>query len=566
MNYRGWFLGAIPFVFGLLLAACGPSQPALPTVPPSASATPPRVAPTQLVATPVSAAALLQPTPSTRTRVLDNGWTQYEKSGDGFSIALPPTWKQLDLEKEAVARVLGPLQARDPDVATAFEGWARGQVAAGIRFLALDVSPEAFAARYPTYLSISSSSTRTALSLDYVGQFNAAIIEALPNVVKPVVRQRVKTTDGEAEEVRFAIDQTVDGEKTIRMAAMQYYVVAGKRLFSILMATKQETAERYEDTFKEIGQSFRPLEDPTAVAQQATPATGPVVRTPSTPKPTPPPGATPAGLTGQVSTTVWPTVPIRIDTADRVEQLSVLGGYREYVGKLAFSPDGRQLAVGSRGVARLIELPAGRELLAFGDPGNGPIGVAFSPDGRLLALGFRNVIKLVEVPSGRELRSIENKEGWVTRPRFSSDGSLLMGKANGNAAKLWEVDTGREVLSVQGHGPSGPLTSLSDVAISPDGQLLATSSYDRTVKLWEVATGRQVRTLYGHGREISSVSFSPDGSVIASGARGELKLWDVASGRELLALHGHTQPVRDLSFSPDGSMLASAAEDWSARL
>jgi WD40 repeat protein len=52
-------------------------------------------------------------------------------------------------------------------------------------------------------------------------------------------------------------------------------------------------------------------------------------------------------------------------------------------------------------------------------------------------------------------------------------------------------------------------------AFSPDSQRIVTGSEDRSARVWEVGTGKQVLTLSGHEAGITSVAFSPDGNRIA---------------------------------------------------
>src|SRR5262249_43816266 len=88
-----------------------------------------------------------------------------------------------------------------------------------------------------------------------------------------------------------------------------------------------------------------------------------------------------------------------------------------------------------------------------------------------------------------------------------------------------------------------------------------------SVRLWDVATGKERNALKGHTRCVSSVAFSPDGQVLASGATdGTIKLWDVARGKELATLKGHIKQILSLAFSPDGKTLGSGSEDRSIKL
>ena len=83
--------------------------------------------------------------------------------------------------------------------------------------------------------------------------------------------------------------------------------------------------------------------------------------------------------------------------------------------------------------------------------------------------------------------------------------------------------------------------SVNSVSFSPDGSRIASGSGDNTIKIWNVETGEIIKTLTGHTFFVNSVSFSPDGSRIASGSNDRtIKIWNVETGEIIKTLTGHT--------------------------
>ena len=108
----------------------------------------------------------------------------------------------------------------------------------------------------------------------------------------------------------------------------------------------------------------------------------------------------------------------------------------------------------------------------------------------------------------------------------------------------------------------GHRTWVNAVSFSPDGTLLASGSWDQTIKLWDVATQTEVATLEGHAHGVTSVAFSaPNGTLLATGGQdGMVILWDVLTREKVIAF-GHTDGVTSVSVSSGGATLAAGGRD-----
>jgi uncharacterized protein with WD repeat len=155
--------------------------------------------------------------------------------------------------------------------------------------------------------------------------------------------------------------------------------------------------------------------------------------------------------------------------------------------------------------------------------------VALSADGRRLATGSWGGARIWDAKSGKELVKLEGL-GSVRSVAFSPDGGRLSTAADD--VKVWDSESGKELVKLEG-------LDYFSVAFSPDGSRLATGTHDGTVDVWDAKSG-DTRVMLRHLGRISSIAFSLDGRRLATGSLdGTVYVWDSETGKELVSPRGH---------------------------
>ncbi len=240
------------------------------------------------------------------------------------------------------------------------------------------------------------------------------------------------------------------------------------------------------------------------------------------------------------------------------------------ISDLAYSPDGKLLAVSTYIGMWLFDANSGKELALLTGYSNEDFKrfsgnashystLSFSPDGKLLTSpSWDGKVRVWDVPTRKLIATIK---GHHRSALFSPDGKTLA-----IDKKLWDTHTFKEIKFL-----TEDPTSMRALAFSPDGTTLITSTVRDSIILWNLRTGENKSIPIGHTSYLNTLGFSPDGEIIVCrGNKGNtVALWNTATGKQITDLSGNKNVVNSVAYSPDGETIASSCSEmiciWDAK-
>lgn len=299
----------------------------------------------------------------------------------------------------------------------------------------------------------------------------------------------------------------------------------------------------------------------------------------------------------------------RIFDCETGTPMHTLKGHTGWVLVVAWSPDDGMLATGSMdNTVRLWNPATGA---AVGNMLKGHTkwvtSIAWEPyhlrepgRPRLASASRDYTIRVWNVVSGHTEFSLTGHKGSVTCIRWggAGEGGVLYSASHDKTIKIWDAQKGTLLNTLTSHAhwvnhlalstdhvlrtgyhdyqkKHDPSASVEDKrrrarerydnALKPAGGIerLVSASDDCTMYLWEpLQSTKPLQRMIGHQKQVNHVTFSPDGTLIASaGFDNHVKLWQARDGKYITTLRGHVGAVYQCAFSPDSRLLVSCSKD-----
>jgi len=295
---------------------------------------------------------------------------------------------------------------------------------------------------------------------------------------------------------------------------------------------------------------------------------------------------------------------VLLHKADGSGLVARLIGRSERINAVAFSPDGKLLAVaggspGRLGEIQIWDVEKKKLKLSIAVTFDTLYGVSWSNDGTKIAFGCAdNTLRAIDAETGQQILYQGAHTDWVLGTVFSKDSSYLVSISRDRSMKLTEVATQRFIDNITSITPGALKGGLQTVARNPqktDQKVKSTAAGTDMTEKWydELLIGgsdgvprlykmhrtqkrvigddfNKIREYSAMPGRINAVAFAPDGKQFVAGSsldgKGEVRIYQTADGNIMSKLDGQPGAVYAIAWRPDGAQIAVAGFDGSVRL
>ena len=185
--------------------------------------------------------------PQTKT---ETGWPLYVVSEEGFELALPPHWAQVDYKADGFDEML----KHNPQL-KGLLGNFKQTINSQIKFYAVDEN--SIKTGSITNLNVIRFPCARWDDLDSILKQSFEELEKLPNIAKPIEHERVEAKSGNYERVRYKLAMQSPFGQKVDVTVMQMVLVKDGTVVVLSMGCRADLESNYQETFEKIEQSFK---------------------------------------------------------------------------------------------------------------------------------------------------------------------------------------------------------------------------------------------------------------------------------------------------------------------
>lgn len=275
---------------------------------------------------------------------------------------------------------------------------------------------------------------------------------------------------------------------------------------------------------------------------------------------------------------------VLLRSADGQKLEGRLIGLSERIEHVAFSPDGKQLAVAGgtpsqQGEVQIWDVEKRKLRVSSIFTHDTLYGASWSPDGKLVAFGGAdNSLRAIDASSGKQVLFQGAHNDWVLGTTFSKDSSHLISVSRDRSMKLVMVETEQFIDNITSITPGALKGGLMAVQRHPAEDQVLVGGADGAPKIYRIyrEKARKIGDDYNLIRafeplpgRVFSTEFSADGSRIIAGSsydrRGEVRVYSAADGKTLWSVKLPVA-IYAVAFHPDGKVAAVGGFDGKIRL
>lgn len=236
---------------------------------------------------------------------------------------------------------------------------------------------------------------------------------------------------------------------------------------------------------------------------------------------------------------------------------------------LAFSPDGKQLAIGGgnpseEGIVEIFSWPDAKSLMKLTDHEDSVLSLVWRDDSKLLSSSLDREIKLWDVDKKKVLQTYSGHSRGVTTLRLLKDGKTLVSAGNDQSVRVWNIDSGELVRSLNQH--TKPVHALALRPSEGGLRMVASAAGDRTIRFWQPTIGRMVRYVRLQSEPLN-IAWLNETLIAAACVDGHVRVVDANKVKVMQDQPGIKGWAYAIAVHPsDGSLVAGGADGQMRRL